>query len=525
MTRAQTAGGNDITLVRNTYDELAGFSSGGSNGHLVQQESFKVDGIEGTSVSALKFHYGDPNSSAPCTVGARGYAGLNGRMDYQLTSIEPWGATLQTDFCEDELGMPYMTAYPDVSGSGRTRTKVGQTYQNGYLWEMHDLGKNFQYLKTVVYGPGGIPTKLVRGDDVQDIIDLDIRNRPSRYRVVQESGASRPDLGSVTGCGGSNASHSSYLSLGSCSGPESGGGTGGATMVTLWDSGVYGYDMAGNVKAIGSESYYYDDLSRLIHATIPKAGDTYDLAFGYDAFGNMLSQSRTASSNINSPLTRDYSVDWQTNRLTQQTGSAVPGGLNYTFDTNGDMTSEGTRGYVFDGSGRLRQVTDPDRGAIGEYDYDASGYRVRAVADEAETYYFRDASGQVLSEFQRRTDSDSPTPGWNKDYVYALGKSFTLLKNAVPEAVATPWATNVTSTHIDLHWNASAEPDILGYVITRLFKADSGHAEVPQVSVSIPVGTTVAQNLGFPSQAGDQTTVKYAVYVIGYGGESQPRFW
>ena len=56
---------------------------------------------------------------------------------------------------------------------------------------------------------------------------------------------------------------------------------------------------------------------------------------------------------------------------------------------------------MFDGAGRLREVMDRYKGRIGNYDYDASGYRVRVESDGNETYYLRDASGQVLSEFQR----------------------------------------------------------------------------------------------------------------------------
>ncbi len=82
---------------------------------------------------------------------------------------------------------------------------------------------------------------------------------------------------------------------------------------------------------------------------------------------------------------------------------------------------------------------------IAEYDYDAAGYRVRSVVNGVETYYFRDAAGQVLSEFKNSTPGhlDLPEeegmPLWDKDYIYALGQAVSLVKNELPSRPAAPW--------------------------------------------------------------------------------------
>ena len=121
-----------------------------------------------------------------------------------------------------------------------------------------------------------------------------------------------------------------------------------------------------------------------------------------------------------------------------------------------------------------------------KYDYDASGYRVRVEADGNETYLFRDASGQVLSEFQRPIGSSS-TPAWNKDYVYALGKSLALVRNLTPATPKRPWASDVDTSGLVLNWDPPADPDILGYDVERIFKSCGSCSEEPPSHFSVPV--------------------------------------
>ena len=58
-----------------------------------------------------------------------------------------------------------------------------------------------------------------------------------------------------------------------------------------WSSGAYGYDGAGNIKAIGTSSYAYDKVSRLVSATLydgPAGGGTQkQQSYTFDAFGNL----------------------------------------------------------------------------------------------------------------------------------------------------------------------------------------------------------------------------------------------
>ncbi len=477
LTRSQTVGASDLVLAQNTYDTGVGFDAGGSAGHLVQQDSYKIDGLSSPLVSRVRFSYGAVDSSAACPVAAGGYTGLNGRLSWQTSMIQPWGANLQTDYCHDALGMPTTISYPDFTNSERTRTMIRPTYQNGYLVELHDNGRGLQYLTNVDYAAGGVPKEIDRVNN-KDLIELDVRNRPRRFQTIGYN-----FLPSGSGGGYSVSCEHVHenphlfpaLSIELCDLEGQGGYASGWSESTIWDSGAYAYDMAGNVKTIGAEQYYYDSMSRLVHGSMPGVGMTYALDYEFDAFGNMTSQTRTLSNEPSSQIERTYTIDPLSNRLIEQSVGGSP--IGYTFDENGNMTTAGTRGFVFDGQGRLREVMDPAKGRIGNYDYDASGYRVRAEADGVRTYFLRDASGRVLSEFQRPLGG-STLPVWNKDYIYALGKSFALVKNQVPSAPKKPSASDVGNMSLTLNWAPVDEPDILGYNLERRWKKATGHAEI-----------------------------------------------
>ena len=143
--RLLTRSVDSLLLVENTYD---GSGAGASEGRLTKQKSYQIDDGVSTLVSTRKLAYGTANGSAACTTDTtgisipRGYAGLNGRLSSETMNIAAWNVDVETRYCQDKLGLPYMTIYPDSSGSGRdSRSHVGAEYNNGLLWEMHDLGR------------------------------------------------------------------------------------------------------------------------------------------------------------------------------------------------------------------------------------------------------------------------------------------------------------------------------------------------------------------------------------------------
>jgi RHS repeat-associated protein len=443
------------TVLANTYDT--------SSGHLTQQVTSELSLTTGTpaAVSTLEWGYGAANGSTTCPVTEDGYTGLSGRLSWQKTTIQPWNTALRTEYCQNLLGLPTMVRYPDFSTSQRTRSTVASNYRNGYLQEFGDRTRDEPYATNVYYGPGGAPIEIVR-PSVIDLMGFDLRNRPDRFRAIGRD-YTVPSGNQFIGDSHGHPNLELDPDGGELGVPPGGGGNG--PIYANWDTGFYSYDMSGNVANIGSEQYHYDQVNRLIHASIPAVGQVFSLDFEYDAFGNMSRQQRRLSINQAPILDRVYSMNWQTNRLVGL------GSVGYTYDENGNMTSEGGRGFVFDPENRLREVMDPQSGRLGNYHYDGSGYRIRVEADGTETFLFRDASGQVLSEFQRPLGTTS-TPVWNKDYIYAFGKSFALIKNQTPKRPLRPWAIPIPPSgdiqgSLRLKWATLNAPDILGYSLKR----------------------------------------------------------
>ena len=490
-----------IDLVRNTYD---GASAGASTGKLTKQESFKLDdGGAQVLVAVHDYNYGSANGGTSCTMGVRGYSGLNGRLATRTTTIHPWGKNLQTEYCQDELGMPYLTVYPDFDNSGRSsRSRVGQQYHNGYLWELHDLGRDLEYLSDIAYTPGGSPERIIRGNDIRDEFEIDIRERPKRIEVITPATTPGfPSLEDLSWGGGGMGPENMVFA-----GNESVGG-GGTGESTVWDSGQYEYDMAGNIKIIGVNQYYYDALSRLVSASVfGHDATTYSMNYAFDGFGNILSRTRNTSSGT---VQQSFGVDWQTNQLTTEDRDGVL--TSFGYDPNGNMISAGDQGYDWDERNRLEKVSNATEGIIARYDYDASGYRVLSIVDGVETYYFRDASGRVLSEFRRQVGSMSDA-AWDKDYIYALGKSVSLVKNDIPVSPTKPWITNIEvppdPQSITLSWNAVDEPDLDGYFIERIDDGDTGN---PSTFNANPEDTSFVDASFFGTTFDSQTFIDYSM--------------
>ncbi len=137
-------------------------------------------------------------------------------------------------------------------------------------------------------------------------------------------------------------------------------------------------------------NYICDDLCRLTEEDItnPVLGNE-TISYSYDNFGNRLS--RTDSSG-----TVNYGYD-DNDRLISE------GNVTYTYDDNGNMLTKGggteTITYGYDYENRLVSVQSP--GGTTEYAYDADGVRVRSVSNGVVTTHVVDKNrpyAQVLEE-------------------------------------------------------------------------------------------------------------------------------
>jgi len=192
--------------------------------------------------------------------------------------------------------------------------------------------------------------------------------------------------------------------------PKSISAAAGAT--TLWNTGIYAYDGAGNIKSIGSASFAYDGVSRLVSSTqylepvTPARPRTQSYAF--DAFGN-----------IQSVTTNGTTVNTPTSSATNRMSAPV------YYDSAGNVTSNGGQNYVYDALNQMIRfcastcLTSAGTQEDWTYFYDADDERVWASKNFQATYRWtlRDLGAKVLREYDLANGVSTL-----EDYIYRSGQ-------------------------------------------------------------------------------------------------------
>jgi RHS repeat-associated protein len=216
------------------------------------------------------------------------------------------------------------------------------------------------------------------------------------------------------------------------------------------------YDPAGNVltytdqnyngPVMGTWSYSYDSLNRLVGATASQPGNpNTNYCWGYDSFGNRLVQAGSSqpfasgSPNCAPAGNGSYSGTWtaqspdSNNRLAATSQS--PGGVAY--DAAGDMLTDGLNQYLYDAEGRVCAVAStpvPGMTTMTGYIYDADGNRVAKgtiqtwgscdptvngfLAGGNETDYVLGSGDEQVTELAQDANGSM---NWQRTYVYAGG--------------------------------------------------------------------------------------------------------
>jgi RHS repeat-associated protein len=200
-------------------------------------------------------------------------------------------------------------------------------------------------------------------------------------------------------------------------------------------SGTYTYDGAGNITAIGADTYRYDTAQGLVSSVTRGVQED----FSYDAFGNR--KSATGAVNCLGQLTcaQTVTVDSSSNHLTTINGAAV------TYDDAGNIKTisafSGDPGavYSYDGTGMMTEATvgSDDR----QFLYTADDERIAVKQGASWTWTVRDLSGKVLREFTSLETGPNLAMThwqWAKDYIWRDG----LL-------LATTTATGTLHYHLD----------------------------------------------------------------------------
>ncbi|MBI4744359.1 MAG: hypothetical protein HY776_06030 [Actinobacteria bacterium] len=151
----------------------------------------------------------------------------------------------------------------------------------------------------------------------------------------------------------------------------------------------YTHDSNGNILSENNVTYGYDSLNRLLSWNQGGINTTYQ----YDDAGNLL----TVKEN-----------DAPTKTFTYNEANQIAN-AGYTYDVNGNMTSDGIFNYEYDGENRLKKTTKVSGGStVAEYTYDYMGRRVSTTEGGSTTYFHydgwnvvaeTDSSGAVIASY------------------------------------------------------------------------------------------------------------------------------
>ena len=192
---------------------------------------------------------------------------------------------------------------------------------------------------------------------------------------------------------------------------------------SLWRSEAYLYDGAGNIIAVGTDSYRYDAAGRLIHAVadVP-LGSENEQGFAYDVYGNMTGMTTSVDG---APLAYGFAVNPSTNQLTGTCPPNVVGCFKGFYDEAGNQTGGATNGeYAWDPLGSLGELKG---GRHERYLYDANDERIAVIRYDPSTtielerrYTLRGIDQRVARELTYNT----LTSTWSltKDYVLRDGR-------------------------------------------------------------------------------------------------------
>ena len=478
--RYQTATGATETTpyhYRMTYDQFGRLT-------LIEKET---DGGERTRISEFQFdlesngkhgttsHLGRLGRSISYDdAGGLRYQGDNfyqdafGRLDRTVASFGIWSSPQTTTYTYDALGAIASVQYPSLAGSN-TSTQVSYSRTRGTIQQ---VGSNRGPIVTAsLYNDaGGLKQwTAFSGVKTQMIPDPMMKARVKQYRVTSGIGS------------------------------------------TMWSSGEYLFDGGGNISQVGSDVYTYDNLGRLKQGRMLGATGSpfYSQEFQYDAFGNLSSKSLQVEGGVSEGTV--FNMNLTTNRV-RGLGTAT----NWEYRDDGALIHDDTFDYGYDNAGRLSQIQYLGN-SVGRYGYDATGKRVYRREDHGkEIFYFRDGSGNLLSQFTRPTGSTG-TPQWDRDFVYLDALRVAMIAN--PQPAGTAWkVTSSGGSGISLGWYQSTDTDAYGYLVLR---QGPGETEfTPLFATGLAISTTAISYVDTTAISGQ--TYQYKMLTVDTAGNQGP---
>ncbi|HEY0781755.1 MAG TPA: RHS repeat-associated core domain-containing protein [Thermoanaerobaculia bacterium] len=364
-------GSNDLSFSYDRAERLVQVQETGTSGRLLKTFTYSAANSVGNQslgklASSTRYNYpvlGTTPYNAFVNQ-AYTYGGREGRVSQRVSSLTFNGATNEsftTGFTYSPLGDIDTISYPQCTfaacaGVAASPRMVQNLYTNGFLTAVPN------YAPSISYSSNGMVYQVIHANMMVDTEQRD----PVAMR--------RP------------------LSIG-------------AAGTTSWSSGNYAYDGAGNIKAIGSATFLYDPVSRLVAST------QYDL-FGtakvqnytFDPFGNLTAITGTSGRNV--------PIDPYTNRLT---------GAGVAYDAMGQLTAWNGATYEYDAFGQMKHMVNGSQEWLYMYDADDERFWSFQVGGPArfDRFTLRDLAGKVLRTYE--ATAYNWTGSVAADYVYRNG--------------------------------------------------------------------------------------------------------
>jgi RHS repeat-associated protein len=178
-----------------------------------------------------------------------------------------------------------------------------------------------------------------------------------------------------------------------------------------WLYGDFAYNALGSITAIGSWSYGYDGLNRLVSWTLTGATSTATTRRKLDGFGNPVrtefESCVTAGLGDCFVTSLKAAVNSATNRLVAD-----------SHDAAGNVTSDGTTTYGYDGSGSMVSLTGAGQSLRYLYTADDERLAILDLTGNKTIWTVRGTNNQLLRTFTRAGFAASSAWSWTEDEIW-----------------------------------------------------------------------------------------------------------
>ena len=276
----------------------------------------------------------------------------------------------------------------------------------------------------------------------------------------------------------------------------------GSTWQTLWDNvldplGRVNWEPLGNGAAM---AYDYEEPDTLVGAVgialEPISGGWSSVAwysYAYDGDRRVNSQYTgvvgTGTAYLAHPAAAGTTTYSTPNTLNQIPG--ISGGAAFSYNANGNLTSDGTCSYTYDQEGDGHIVSAGIGGStVGTYGYDPLGRRFSKTTSAGTTYYLHDIQGNEIAEYT----GSSATGSWTLSRKLMYDP-----RQVAPVAMLSGGA--FTYNHYDQQGSVMAISNQSGNPVTQYAYLAYGDSAPPNIAACLGAGGG-SSTCGSPSGTG-----------------------